>query len=128
MGGGNGGSASGRRLSGLADLLLDDQRQPLALRAIDHDPDRVVAGGREAQVPHVEAEGQDRVTAVGRAVGDDLGRGVRQLLAVRREEHELEVMLLVEFGRGHRQAADESEVRDGAAGTARPRGALRRRR
>ena len=41
--------------------------QALALRAVDQDPERVVAGRRERQVPEVDREGQDRVAPVGLA-------------------------------------------------------------
>ena len=36
---------------------------------------------------------EHRVAAIARAVGHDLGRGVGQLLAVRRQQQELEVVL-----------------------------------
>ncbi len=56
---------------GRLDDPLDDQRDPLALGAVDEEPEGVVARHVERQVPEVDRERHDRVTAVADAVRRD---------------------------------------------------------
>ena len=90
--------------------LLDDERQALALRSIDEDADRVVAGLGEGQVPHVQTERQDRVATFARTLGANGGRRRRQLLTVRCQQQELQ--LIISSMRGIESASVLYDLRD----------------
>ena len=77
----------------------EQQRQPLALRAVDEDPERVVARRREGQVPEVDREGQDGVAAVALAAGHEAAGRAGDLAAVGIEQDEPDLVLAVGLGR-----------------------------
>src|SRR5215831_11092655 len=89
----------------------DEERQPLALRAVDEDPERVVARALEGQVPEVDREGQDRVAPVDVTTRHELPGRARDLAAVGVEEDEPDLVLAVDLGRGHEQPEDHREMR-----------------
>lgn len=80
-----------RHLPGRHLALLDDQRQAFALRAVDDDADRRVPRRRGTQF-HMS---RLKVSTVSRPSPRPLAR----------------IMLGAELGRGHRQPADQGEVR-----------------
>src|SRR6478609_7776295 len=102
------GSAVGRAPSGIRPG--HEERQPLPLRPVDEDPERVVARAVERQVPEVDRERQHGVPAVGMAAGGQVARRAGHLAAVRIQQYESDLVLVVGLGRGDEQAEDERQV------------------
>src|SRR6478752_190693 len=91
--------------------LEQHERQALPFGPVDEDAERVVAGRGEGQVPQVDREREDGVTAVALAPRDDAPRRTGHLGPVGIQQDEPDLVLALGLGRGHLQADHERQVR-----------------
>ena len=89
----------------------EEERQSLALGAVHQDPERIIARSRECQVPQVDRERQDGITAVALAARREASGRPGDLATIGIEQDESDLVFAVRLRRRDLESDDQRQVR-----------------